>query len=216
MNRGTPLLTYLCLAMRSDYLGIFRGLGEVMTCIYGSTVTFAFPDPLIAAYRHSVTHISLVSLLNGTALNWCEQEYLRGQMSDTVLLGKIKDPELIELNFTEVSCNAGWGASDRDQSRVIRVPREKGQSVPEDPGLNRNVRGGEKRTDCDTGSRCLTRFPSGVSDNQEKDLGDDESSNVLANVYPSYRSSGAAAESVHPTMGSAVYWILVDNLCPLE
>ena len=34
-NGGIPLLTDLCLAMRSDPLGVIRGLGEVVTCIYG-------------------------------------------------------------------------------------------------------------------------------------------------------------------------------------
>ena len=37
-NGGMPLLTDLCLAMRSDPLGMIRGLEEV--------VTYAFPDPL--------------------------------------------------------------------------------------------------------------------------------------------------------------------------
>ena len=39
MNGGMPLLTDLCVAMRSDPLGMIRGLGEVMTCIYGPAVT---------------------------------------------------------------------------------------------------------------------------------------------------------------------------------
>ena len=40
-NEGITLLTELCLAMRSDPLGMIRGLGEVVTCIYGPAVTFA-------------------------------------------------------------------------------------------------------------------------------------------------------------------------------
>ena len=35
-NGGLPLLTDLCLAMRSDPLVMIRGHGEVVTCIYGS------------------------------------------------------------------------------------------------------------------------------------------------------------------------------------
>ena len=50
MNGGMPLLTDLCLAMRSDPMGIIWGLEEVVTCIYGPAVTYAFPDPLVAAY----------------------------------------------------------------------------------------------------------------------------------------------------------------------
>ena len=70
-NGGMPLLTDLCLAMRSDPLGMIRGLGEVVTCIYGPALTYAFPDPLVAAYQKSVVHVSLISVLDGTALNWC-------------------------------------------------------------------------------------------------------------------------------------------------
>ena len=49
VNGGMPLLTDLCLAMRSDPMGMIRGLKEVVTCIYGPAVTFAFPDPLVEA-----------------------------------------------------------------------------------------------------------------------------------------------------------------------
>ena len=45
--RHTSLLTDLCLAMRSDPLGMIKGLGEVVTCIYRPAVTYAFPDPHI-------------------------------------------------------------------------------------------------------------------------------------------------------------------------
>ena len=33
VNGGMPLLTDLCLVMRSDPLGVIRWLGEVVTCI---------------------------------------------------------------------------------------------------------------------------------------------------------------------------------------
>ena len=71
-NDGIPLLTDLCLAMRSDPVGMIRGLEEIVTCIYGPAVTYAgleqVQDPLVAAYRHSVVHLSLISVLDGTAL----------------------------------------------------------------------------------------------------------------------------------------------------
>ena len=98
-NGGIPLLTDLCLAMRSDQVGMIRGLEEVLTCIYGPAVTYAFPDPLVAAYRNSVVHVSLISVLDGTALNWCRQEVQTARMSKTVLFGKVKDPELAVFNF---------------------------------------------------------------------------------------------------------------------
>ena len=77
VNGGMPLLRNLCLAMRSDPKGIIRGLEEVVTCIYGPAVTYTFPDPLVTAYRYSVTHLSLISIPDGTTLNWCQQEVLR-------------------------------------------------------------------------------------------------------------------------------------------
>ena len=107
-NGGIPLLTDLCLTMRSDPFGVIRGIAEVVTCIYGPAVTYAFPDPLVAAYRNSVVHVSLISVLDGTALNWCRQEVLRARMSDTVLFGKIKVPELVVFNFRgQLQCRMG-------------------------------------------------------------------------------------------------------------
>ena len=107
-NGGIPLLTDLCLAMRSDPVGMIRGLEEVVTCIYGPAVTYAFPDPLVAAYRYSVVHLSLISVLDGTALNWYQQEVLRARMSNTVLFGKVKDPELVVFNFRgQLQCMMG-------------------------------------------------------------------------------------------------------------
>ena len=110
MNGGIALLTDLCLAMMSDLLVMIRGLGEVVTCVEGPAVTYAFPDPLVTAYRHSVVHVSLISILEGTALNWCKQENLRARMCETVLFGKVNNPELIVLNFRDqLQCRMGGG-----------------------------------------------------------------------------------------------------------
>ena len=89
-------------------MGMIRGLEEVKTCIYGPAVRYAFPDPLVAAYRISVVHVSLISVLDGTALNWCRQEVLRARMSNTVLSGKVKDPELVVTNLRwQLRCRMG-------------------------------------------------------------------------------------------------------------
>ena len=101
-------MTDLRLAMRSDPMGMIRGLEEVVTCIYGPAVTYAFPDPLVTSYRYSVTHLSLISILDGTTLNWCQQEVLREQMTNTVLFGKVKDPELVIYSFRgQLQCRMG-------------------------------------------------------------------------------------------------------------
>ena len=44
--------------MRSEPLEVVGGLGVVVTCVYGPAVAYAFPDPLITAYRHSVIDTS--------------------------------------------------------------------------------------------------------------------------------------------------------------
>ena len=75
-NGGIPLLTDLCLAMRSDPVGMIRCLGKVVTCIYGPALMYAFSVPLVVAYGHSVVHVSSISVLDETALNWCRQEDL--------------------------------------------------------------------------------------------------------------------------------------------
>ena len=101
VNGGMPLLTDLCLAM-------IRELEEVVTCIYRPAVSFAFPDPLVITYRYSVTHVSLISILDVTTVNWCQQEVLRAQMSNTVLFGKVKDLELVIYSFRgQLQCRMG-------------------------------------------------------------------------------------------------------------
>ena len=107
-NGGIPLLTDICLAMRSEPVEVIRGIEEVVTCVYGPAVTYAFPDPLMAAYRNSVVKVSLISVLDGTALNWCRQEVLKARMSNIVLFGKVKYLELVVFNIRGI-CNVGWG-----------------------------------------------------------------------------------------------------------
>ena len=119
-------------------MGIIRGLEEVVTCIYGPAVTYALPGPLVTAYRNSVTHLSLISVLDGTALNWCQQEVLRAKMSNTVLFGKVKDSELMVYNFRgQLQCRMGgkregpietypkfWNRNPLTESgqEVLRIP----------------------------------------------------------------------------------------------
>ena len=92
----------------------------------------------MAAYRHSVVHVSLIGVLDGTALNWCRQEDLRARMIETVLFGKIKDPELIVRNFRgQLQCRMGrkregsvevypkfWNLNPiaKDTREVLRIP----------------------------------------------------------------------------------------------
>ena len=63
--------------------------------------TFAFPDVKVEAYRRSVLHLNLVSAVDGSALNWCEQHVLRELMSEDMLFGKISEPEMTVVNFDD-------------------------------------------------------------------------------------------------------------------
>ena len=79
-----PLLTDLSLAMRTDPLALIRGTTEFVTVIYGPAVRFAFPDVKVEAYRRSVLHLNLISAVDGSALNWCEQSLLQDLMSKDI------------------------------------------------------------------------------------------------------------------------------------
>ena len=98
---GMPLLTDLSLAIRTDTLALFRGATEFVTVIYGPAVTFAFPDVKVEAYRRSVLHLNLISAVDGSVLNWCEQHVLRELMSEDLLFAKISKPEMTDVNFDD-------------------------------------------------------------------------------------------------------------------
>ena len=98
---GMPLLTDLSLAMRTDPLALIRGVTEFVTVIYGPAVTFAFPDVKVEAYKRSVLHLNLISAVDGSTLNWCEQHTLRKLMSEDLLFTKISEPEMTVINFDD-------------------------------------------------------------------------------------------------------------------
>ena len=98
---GMPQLTDLSLAMRTDTLALIRGATEFVTVIYGPAVTFAFLDVKVEAYRRSVLHLNLISAVDGSVLNWCEQHVLREFMSEDLLFGKISEPEMTVVNFDD-------------------------------------------------------------------------------------------------------------------
>ena len=98
---GIPLLTDLSLAMRTDPLALIRRATEFVTVIYGPAVTFAFPDVKVEAYRRSVLHLNLISAVDGSVLNWCEQNVLQELMSEGLLFAKISEPEITVINFDD-------------------------------------------------------------------------------------------------------------------
>ena len=98
---GMPLLTDLSLAMNTEPLALIRGATEFVSVIYGPAVSFAFPDVKVEAYRRSVLHLNLISAVDGSALNWCEQHALRELMGEDLLFAKISEPEMTVINFDD-------------------------------------------------------------------------------------------------------------------
>ena len=61
----------------------------------------SLPDVKLEAYRRSVLHLNLISEVDGSALNWCEQHVLRELMSEDLLFAKISEPEMTVINFDD-------------------------------------------------------------------------------------------------------------------
>ena len=72
-----------------------------VTVIYGPAVTFVFPDVKVEAYRRSVLHLNLISAVDSSALNWCEQHTMRELMSEDLLFVRISEPEMTVINFDD-------------------------------------------------------------------------------------------------------------------
>ena len=53
------------------------------------------------AYRRSVLHLNLISPVDGSALNCCDQSVLRKFMSEDLLFVKISEPEITAKNFDD-------------------------------------------------------------------------------------------------------------------
>ena len=86
--------------------------------IYGPAVVFAFPDVKVEAYRRSVLHLNLISAVDGSALNCCEQHALREIMSEDLLFAKISEPEMTVINFDDNSHDC-MGEVDRGHIEVF-------------------------------------------------------------------------------------------------
>ena len=44
-------------------------------------------------------HLILISVVNGSTLNWCEQNVLRKPMSEDLLFAKISEQDMTAVNF---------------------------------------------------------------------------------------------------------------------
>ena len=66
-------------------------------------MTLAFPDVKAEAYRRSVLHLKLNSAVEGSVLNWCEQNMVRELMSEDLICAKIAEPDMTAVNFNDHS-----------------------------------------------------------------------------------------------------------------
>ena len=88
----------MCLGMRTDPLALIRGATEFVTVIER---ILPLNDVKVEAYRRSVLHLNLISAVDGSALNWCEQHMLRELMSEDLLVAKTSEPEMTVINFDD-------------------------------------------------------------------------------------------------------------------
>ena len=163
-------------------------------------------------------HVSLISNLDGTVLNWCVQEHLRTQMSETVLFGKIKVLELMKLNLRgPLQCRMGgkreglidaypkfWNLKPlKKQSReILRIQnwtvaidlvRKELQII-----LRRDVL-----------PALLAKFSHCEAD----DVGDEQPD--AGAVSASQRGGGVTMKGVHTRLGSPICWVLCSCIFPL-
>ena len=65
-------------------------------------MSFAYPDVKVEAYRRSVLHLNLISAVNRSILNWCEQNnVLLEMMSEDLQFANIAEPETTAVNFND-------------------------------------------------------------------------------------------------------------------
>ena len=98
---GMPLLTRFELSYENRSLGADQRSHGVRDSDLWTSSHVAFPDVKVEAYRRSVLHLNLISAVDGSTLNWCEQNTLRELMSEDLLFAKISEPEMTIINFDD-------------------------------------------------------------------------------------------------------------------
>ena len=143
VNGGMPLLTDLCLAMRSDPMGMIRGLEEIVTYIYGPAVTFAFPDPLVTAYRYSVTHVRWddTQLVSAGGAKGTDEQHGALRKGEGSGVGDIQFPRT-----TAVQDGRQARRPHRNLSQVLepKSPDSKWTRVLENSRMEEKLRAGER------------------------------------------------------------------------
>ena len=186
-----------------------------MTCIYGQAVTYAFPDPLVTAYRYFVTHLSLISILDGTTLDWCQQEVLRAQMSNTVLFGKVEDPELMVYSFRgQLQCRMGGKREGPIETHPkfwnLNTLTASVQEVLRIPSWKKSFELVKRELEAILEKEVLANKHSRAPNGKENDPGNEQFPGGPVPVRES--SDGRAAEGIYRWLGSPIHRLHCSSL----
>ena len=72
------------------YVSTDQGSQRVCDDTLRPAVRFAFPDMKVEVYRRSLLHLNLISVVDESTLNWCEQNLLHESISGDLLFAKIQ------------------------------------------------------------------------------------------------------------------------------
>ena len=91
--------------------------GDIRSCL----VTFALPDAEVEAYRRSLVHLNLISVVEGSTLSWCEQIMAREAMSEDLLFANVAEPDMRAMIFNK-HFRDRMGKEDRGHLKVFPKP----------------------------------------------------------------------------------------------
>ena len=120
-TEGWPLLTDLCpgneVGPNGDNPGS-RGGGDLH--LWSSSDVRRFPDPLVITYRHSVTHLSLISVLDGYSAELVSAGGAQGAYEQHGTLRKSEGCRDDGVQLQGDKCNVEWEASERAPLKCIQ------------------------------------------------------------------------------------------------
>ena len=137
-------------------------------------------------------------------------------MSETVLFGNVKDPELVVYSFRgQLQCRmGGTRGSHRGVSHVLEPESsDEGQEISlENPSVDEEFRIHEEGIGNDTRAGCLTRCSPRVPGGEKNNPGNEK---PPGSPFPSRESrSRKTTERIHEWLGSFVHWILGSGVFP--
>ena len=206
VNGGMPLLTDLCLAMRSDPMGMIRGLEEVVTCIYGSSgdSLSILSDP-----REPHKHIRWddTQLVSAGGAKGTDEQHGALRKGEGSGVGDIQFPRT-----TAVQDGRQARRPHRNLSPVLepKSPDSKWTRDLENSRMEEKLRAGEKGARGDIGEGSPASKHSRISNSEKNDPGDEQ---LPGGPVPFRESSNRrTAEGVHRRLGSSLHRLLCSDL----